>query len=150
MSARTGGHHGHMLLRAGMALVGLLVAAWFALSLRNAELTSRVIRDTAATRTARGPAVPGTARGRSAQRAVDEAAAARFLNPDRTAEVYGLVAAFALGERAPAFSRLDAIGRAEPDNVLVWQVMYGLATGSGDSRRVALAQQRLQPLLPRH
>lgn len=146
MSARAGGHHGAVLLRAGMALVALLVAAWLGLSLRNAVLTNRVFRLAIA---ASVPVRGGSASARQsfARAAIDDAKRARLLNPDRVAEIYATAALAVLGRRAEALHELDEIARVQPDNAYVWVAMASLSHGF-DRAREARANARLAELAP--
>lgn len=137
------GHHRGVLLRAGMAVLALLVAGWLALSLHNAVLTNRAVVATLNLLSRGDPA----AHRRSALRAIQAARSARPLNPDRTPDISATYALSVLGRRAESLRRLDELARAQPDDAFVWLSLLTLARGV-DPAREARARARLAVLEP--
>jgi len=132
-----------VLLRAGMAIVALIAAAWLALSLHNAVLTKRAVVLTLSST----PRDTVHARHRYALEALQNARSARLLNPDRSLDVYAAVATWLLGRRAESVRELDELGRAQPDDAFVWLSMLIVARGV-DPVREARARARLAVLHP--
>jgi len=130
-------------LRAGMATVALLVAAWLALSLHNAVLTDR----TAVLTLSAGPRDTPQVRRRYALQALERTRSARLLNPDRSLDIYAAVATWLLGRRPESLRQLDELGRAQPDDAFVWVSMLNVARGA-DPVREARARARLAELHP--
>ncbi len=137
------GHHRGVLLRAGMAVLALLVAGWLALSLDNAVLTNRAVFATLSSLSGGDPA----AHRRSALSALQAARSARPLNPNRTPDIYATYALALLGRRAESLRRLDELARAQPDDAFVWLSLLSLARGV-DPGREARARARLAVLDP--
>jgi predicted Zn-dependent protease len=127
-------------VRAGVALVAVLVLGWLAVMERDTRLQERAIKASG-----RLSVAGNEARADAAFRA------ARFLNPDTTPDV-GRAVMYLARERRPAAAALlrDVLGR-EPDNLTAWSVLYGVTRQSdpATARRALAARKRLDPLAAR-
>lgn len=87
--------------------------------------------------------VPGTA-----ARAERDFRAARFLNPDRTADVGRALVLSTSGSRRAALRVLEDVVRDEPDNLEAWAALRVANQGKDPSldRRVQAAARRLDPV----
>lgn len=93
-----------------MMLAAALVAAWFLLGVRQAHDLAK------ATAIAQATSV-SPSQARQAGQLLD---AAGTLNPDRQVNVTRAELALDLGQRARARRILEAVVRAEPDNLVAW------------------------------
>jgi hypothetical protein len=128
------------LLRAALALVAVVLIAWFAVLWRDEQLGRE-----AANRILQNPGMSDADWSRS----LDQLRQAELLNPGSQWET---LRASALGQRnrRAAVRVADSIARVEPDNLRAWVVIANATRGRDERRRKqALAQiRRLNPPLP--
>jgi predicted Zn-dependent protease len=127
-------------VRAGVALVAVLVLGWLAVMERDTRLQERAIKASG-----RLSVAGNEARADAAFRA------ARFLNPDTTPDVGRAVMYLARERRPAAAALLRDVLRREPDNLTAWSVLYGVTRQSdpATARRALAARKRLDPLAAR-
>ena len=124
--------------RIAVLVVGLIVAAWFGLGVRQA----REITDV--TSLIRNANSVSHAQAAAASRQLDSAA---MLNPDRNVAMLRAELDASDNHVARAESRLDTVVAAEPDNLDAW---FLLAQLEGNNPRAELAAQRhIASLLPK-
>ena len=120
-----------MLARVALAVVAIVVIAWLAVLARDVGLQER-----AAERSTRGE--------------LDGAAAdlrrARFLNPDRELDLSLAVVQNGRDRREEAIALIADVARAEPDNVLAWELLSLYARDPSTVRRARAERRRLDPL----
>jgi urease accessory protein UreF len=121
---------------AAICLVGLLLCAWFALSLRQSVATDRA---TALVQS--GNALSAS----EVKRTRHELHVAGQLNPDRSVTVLGAELAARLGNRRQGERLLDRVVAAEPDNAVAWHDLITVAPDTKTIRRSLLAFARLDP-----
>jgi predicted Zn-dependent protease len=121
------------IVRLTLAAAALLVAAWFALGLRQAIATDR------ASAIVQSSATLTPARARRAEQLLREAS---FLNPDSEVQLLRSQVAMATGDRATARRLAAQVTRREPLNAAAW---YQLVRATGPT--AARALQRLAALV---
>ncbi len=105
---------------AGLAILALVVAAWFAVGIRQAVNTDRA----SAIVTASGTVAPGQAR-----HAESLLSAAAFLNPDREVDLLRSQAALERGDLPRARALAAAVTRHEPLNAEAWAQLARASRG---------------------
>jgi hypothetical protein len=124
-----------VLARVALGTLAVVVIAWLAVLLRDVRLQER--------------AAAGS-RDRTSEVALvgiaDDLRAARLLNPDREPDLTRAVVENALGRRARAIELIEAVTRAEPENVLAWELLALYARDPAAVRRARAARNRLDPL----
>ena len=125
-----------MLARVAVGVVAVLVIAWLAVLVRDVRLQERAVEDSR----------PGATRAE-----LDAAAAdlrrARYLNPDREPDIALAVVENARGRQAQAIALIEDVVRAEPDNLLAWELLAVYARGDRAAvGRALAARSRLDPL----
>jgi predicted Zn-dependent protease len=120
-----------------LALVSLVVCAWFVLSIRQAQAT-----------TAASAIVTGTSRlpAAQAEHVASLLSSAQTLNPDRQVDVLRGELELGQGDRVAARRILEQVVAREPENVLAWEWLARASVG--DLREFYLAAYRIRQLLP--
>jgi hypothetical protein len=123
-------------LRALLALLAVIVCAWFAIGVRQARDL-----DHATALLAAGPRISH----RHAEQVASLLASARLLNPDRQVDVLRGQLADERGDRLAAERILRRVVAAEPMNAVAWVQLARSATNAATLR---LAFARLSVLVP--
>jgi predicted Zn-dependent protease len=122
--------------RAIVAVVAVVVVAWLAVMERDARLQAVA-----------GHEVHHGATAAELARAGSHLRAAGFLNPDRTVDISRAVVLWTSGRRAAARAQLGDVVRAEPDNLVAWDLLRLYAEGDRATvSRALAARRRLDPL----
>lgn len=126
-----------MLPRFVLAAAAVLVLAWLAVMWRDQRLLARGDQALAAI----------TAPGRAAQ-AESRYRAARWLNPDPTADLRLVLVYRFTGQAQRAVAAARAVARREPDNLAAWAALFAAAKGDDPQavREAVAARRRLDPL----
>jgi Flp pilus assembly protein TadD len=127
------------LARVGLALVAVLVAAWFALAFYQAKETGKA-----------GALVGGAQRlapgqTQAARSALDSAGT---LNPDRAVDVLRGELAIDQHDYPSAIRLLSGVTASEPLNLTAWVELGIAAAKSGNGRLLAIAGRHAAALLP--
>jgi hypothetical protein len=141
-----------VLVRAGVALVAIVVVAWLVVMERDAHLLHRgqTLANGLSDRTkdACSASSPPPTGCRKFDRAVSDLHAARFLNPDSTPKLVGGVLA-AFGQPSARLRVADSVLKSEPENLNAWvQVVAASLVGHDTARseRALAVLRRLDPL----
>lgn len=128
------------LARYGLALVALLVAAWFGLGFYQAQQTGRA-----------SALIGGGNRlsPRQAQQARSTLDAAGTLNPDRAVDVLRGQLATDQGNYPRAIRILTAVTAREPLNLTAWAQLGVAAVKAGDRQVLVVAGRHIAELIPR-
>jgi hypothetical protein len=125
-----------MAARVAVGLLAVLVIGWLVVLERDVRLEER-----AADRSR-----PGATQAQLAAAAGD-LGDARLLNPDREPDIALAVVENGLGRERGAVARLEAVLRAEPGNLLAWELLAVYARNDPAAvRRARDARARLDPL----
>jgi predicted Zn-dependent protease len=116
-------------MRVGTGLLGLLVAAWFALGVYQSHAVSQ------ATSIATGGSRLTAAQAR---RAGDLLHAAATLNPDRAVDVLRAQVALARGDAARSRRILSGVVADEPQDLAAWIALARASSGVFRQRQIAL------------
>ena len=128
------------LLRAGVAVAALVVCAWFAVGIRQANDVTR------AAAIAGRPAAGGAAAARHAESLLSDA---RWLNPDLQVDVLRGIVARDRGALPRARRILHGVVRREPENLQAWIELARSSTGDPRTALDALLHVRkLVPAVP--
>jgi hypothetical protein len=130
-------HHPVRMVRPLILIVAVIVCAWFALGIRQAQDTDQAT----AIISGGGPATPSRLR-----HADSLLGSARLLNPDRTLDLLSVELALRRGQTAKARRIATALVRSEPMNVAAW-LWFGRAS-NGDPRAFLLALEHAHELDP--
>jgi predicted Zn-dependent protease len=127
-------------LRYGLALLALVVAAWFGLSWYQAQQTGKA-----------SALVNGGGRlsARQAQQARDALHAAGALNPDLTPDVLRGQLAIDQQDYRRAIRILGSVTAREPLNLTAWAELGVAAAKAGDRQMLAAAGRHIAILIPR-
>jgi predicted Zn-dependent protease len=126
--------------RVTLVAVALVVAAWFALGVRQAVNTTR------ATALITGPGQLTPARGHDARSLLDSAAT---LNPDRTVNLLRGELALAQNHNASAQRILLALTHSEPQNLDAWVQLAYAAARNHDRALLVLTGRKISALYPK-
>jgi predicted Zn-dependent protease len=122
--------------RVVVAVVAAVVIAWLAVMERDARLQA-----------AAGHEVHHGASAAELASAGSHLRAAGFLNPDRTVDISRAVVLWTSGHRARARAQLEDVVRAEPDDLVAWNLLRLYAEGDRATiSRALAARRRLDPL----
>jgi predicted Zn-dependent protease len=126
--------------RAGLLVLALLAAAWFALAVRQAQDTNR------ATVLLGAPAPLSAQQAQRTSALLDSAAT---LNPDLSVELLRAQLAFDQHHSAAGERILESVTRREPLNLLAWTQLVFAAARSGDRRTLVVAARHVSALYPK-
>jgi hypothetical protein len=124
---------------AGLALLAVVGAAWFALGIRQADGLARAATILGSTRRQLTPGQVAEVRS-----ALAEAAP---LDPDRSVELDRSLLELDRGRQAAALRTAERVARSEPQNIRAW-IDVALAS-SRDRREFLIALERIHRLEPR-
>jgi hypothetical protein len=120
--------------RIGLGLLGLLVAAWFALGVYQSHAVTEVRSVLAASSGAR-PARLTAAQARHADAVLHDAAA---LNPDQSVDVLRAQVALARGHTGGARRILNGVVGREPQDLAAWIALANASLDDLHQREIAL------------
>lgn len=128
-----------MLLRAGVALVAVLVLVWLGVLYRD-ERVARAASDKIFYENPLPPA--------EYERQMDRLRDARLLDPDRSWELVQVRYMLLYEQPRRAFEAAERFVRTEPDNLEGWVLLFNVARelDSGRAREAAAQIRRLNPL----
>ena len=134
-----------MAVRAGVALVAVVVLIWLGIMERDAFLEAR------GAETAGGSLLSGRTSPASFRAAEADFKAARLLNPDTTPDVRLAVLYQFHSRPRQAAGLLTDVVRREPDNLSAWGLLFTLSRerDPATARRALAARRRLDPLAAR-
>ena len=128
-----------MLLRAGLALVAVLVLVWMGVLYRN----ERVARSASDKIFYENPLPPA-----EYERQMNRLRDARVLDPDRSWQLVQVRYMLLYEQPRRAFEAAERFVRTEPDNLEGWVLLFNVARelDSGRAREAAAQIRRLNPL----
>jgi predicted Zn-dependent protease len=128
-----------VIARAAVVLVSLVVLAWLGVMERDVRLQAQAGHD-----------ARRRASAAELARAGSHLRAAGLLNPDRTVDIARAVVLRTSGRGRAARAELERVVRAEPDNLVAWNLLRLYSAGDRATfARALAASRRLDPLSAR-